>query len=80
MCFFAKRCSFNAHIVFLQELTFVLHSFIHRQFAVVSLCGFMEDLMTAVIAEVLNMLKIKNVLKMFCDNTESEAVLPFYRE
>ena len=80
-CLFANCCSSNAHIMVLSKFTFVLlcspffPSLLCRwQFAVVPLHGFMEDLVTAVIAGVFNMLSF--CLKTFCkmlDNTENEA-------
>jgi len=63
MCLFANRCSSNACIMVLSKFTFVplcspfLSPLLQRwRFAVTPLCGFLEDLVTAVIAEVFNTL------------------------
>jgi len=52
ICLFANGSSSNAYIMVLPKLTFVLLSFFHYHVAVTPLHGFMEELVTAVIAEV----------------------------
>ena len=60
MCLFANRCSWNAHIM-VPPKSYLCSPFLSSlpcrwRFAVALLCGFMEDLKTAVIAEVFNTL------------------------
>ena len=75
MCLYAN---YNAHIMVLPKLMFILlcspflSPLLHRRkYAIAPLYGFMDGLVTAVVAEVFIVL-----LKMFCkmlDNTENET-------